>query len=36
MFVSFGVRLLRLVAIVGGIVECGQRFDHVEVIFGFQ
>ena len=35
MFVSFGVCLLTLMAIEGGIEESGERFDYVEVISSF-
>ena len=35
MLVSFGVCLLTLMAIVGGIIESGERFDYVKVISSF-
>ena len=34
--VPFGASLLTLVAIVGGIIESGQRLYHIEVISHFQ
>ena len=36
MLVSFGVCLLTLVAIVGGIIQSSERFDYVKVISCFQ
>ena len=36
MLVGFGVYLLTLVAIVGGIIESSERFDYVKVISSFQ